>query len=172
MGNCSKTVQKHHFPDFARALDFSGSKGFGASKPSKKPLRSIKSCCNGVASDWFATRGFPEKRWVLRTPLRFLVLQLWWLLNLEPWTSMNQLSSWRPEHWIFHMAMAGKFWKNPLLAPTRLLEFNGGPLKKVRGYTRNLSGAPLQGYSRALDKLDAPKPLVSPFTVARILRSI
>ena len=49
-------------PTAPRALDFSGSKGFGASKPSKNPLRSIKSCCNGVASDSQGKRKVMERR--------------------------------------------------------------------------------------------------------------
>ena len=159
---------------FARALDFSGSKGFGASKPSKKPLRSIKSCCNGVASD--SRRGVKsEKRWtVSSSPAKPLEIpSIAALMVAESWTLSQYEPVISPEHWMLTwqwLASSGKIHKNPLLAPTRLLE--GGPLEKVRGYTWNLSGAPLQGYSRALDKPDAPKPLVPPFTVARILRSI
>ena len=71
------------------------------------------------------------------------------------------------------LTMASKVWKNPLLAPSRLLEFTGHPRPgEGERIPEILSGAPLQRYSRELDKLDAPKPLASPFTVEGILRSI
>ena len=87
---------------FARALDFSGSKGFGASKPSKKPLRSIKSCCNGVASD--SRRGVKsEKRWTVSSspakPLEIpsiaalMVAESWTLNQYEPVIKLSVLNT-------------------------------------------------------------------------------